>query len=536
MPKLSICIDNQEQCFNVSMNVLLSDFFRQAGIGLAMPCSGNHTCGKCIVRVSENPNGLSLPSDDEKNLLGKQKLLNGNRLACFARVVEDCKIIADSYKTEDYSIQTGFFSAPSDSLSASAGFDIASSYGISVDIGTTTIASYLYSLNDCKLLSTVGEMNNQAAYGADVVSRIDYSNHDEACKLHTSIKNQLSEIFIKNLEQASLKQGNSITLSDITKLVITGNTTMLHFLMNYPASGIAVSPFTPHSLFGFSIPASDIFKQLIRTQLYLPPCVGAYVGADAVCAVLASDMTTKNDGKTYLMADIGTNGEMALYHKGKLYTCSTAAGPAFEGAGIQKGMTARAGAVTDIAVDNDIVQCVTIGNAPPVGICGTGLINCLAKMLELNALDESGAINDEENPFVGYDENLDCIIKLGADDVYITQKDVRQIQLAKAAIHAGILTLCHECGISVEEISTLFLCGGFGSVIDPYNAAKIGLIPSELSSRVIALGNAAGLGASMILCSDEKLSAAVNIANTAIDIPLSSSGFFMEKYVDCMMF
>lgn len=516
-------IQCQESC-------LLSTALRQQGSHLLMPCAGKHTCGKCKIKVLSGFRNLSDMTDDEKKHLSTEEISSGIRLACFTTVFGDCQI---STELSHYQVQTAFTQSRQDSK-----WELNHGLGFAVDIGTTTIVSYLYENNN--LLSVVGEMNAQGSFGADVISRIDYSNQDRESKLHLLILEQLSSMFQENINRADKTlHPAKIHPSEVERIVITGNTTMLHFLMNYPAGEMAIYPFTPHSLFGFLEKADSLFPAYTNAKLLLPRCISAYVGADVVCSILASNIVKRPTNEINLLADIGTNGEMALYCNGRLYTCSTAAGPAFEGAGIKMGMAAKSGAITDFTVENEKYVCHTIDHAAPIGICGTGLINALSFFLQTGLVDETGAINEEAVSYaelIGCDSEGEAFLKLGDSDVILTGRDIRQLQLAKAAIHAGILTLCHECNIDPDQISNLFLCGGFGSVIHPQNAAAIGLIPKSLASKVQPLGNAAGLGASMILkykgCMDE----AAVIAKQASEISLSTSSYFMEQYIEQMMF
>lgn len=507
---------------------LLSLAIIEAGVFLPMNCGGNHTCGKCKIAVTKGAQNLSAINEQEKAFLSEEEI-NGNvRLACFVTANGACDVKTD-IDSSSYSITTEFVSKNDESEGEE-------DYVIAVDIGTTTVVSYLYSAKAKALLSTVGEINSQVSCGADVISRIDYTNHDGESKLHLLILSQLDRMLALNIKNSSLP----IKPLEVSRIVITGNTTMLHFLMNYPASGIAVSPFTPHSLFDEQHLADRLFKDFINATIYIPPCIGSYVGADTVCAVLASGMCDDRDnGTVNLLVDIGTNGEMALWRGSRLYTCSTAAGPAFEGAGIKMGMTAKAGAISDVFLKDGKVSFSVIGNGEATGICGTGLINAIAVFLGLGLIDFSGSISDEESEqayLIGCDDKCESYIKIGDSGVILTGRDIRQVQLAKAAIHAGILTLCHECGISVDEVDGFFLCGGFGSVINPRAASDIGIIPECLAKKASPLGNGAGLGALMIARSESNLEGARNIAKTAEEIPLSASQYFMEQYVEQMMF
>ena len=297
--------------------------------------------------------------------------------------------------------------------------------------------------------------------------------------------------------------------------VITGNTAMLHFLTASDPSPMAAAPFLIKRPFG-----ERIVKDGVTT--YLPRCISAFIGADITAALLASGLCHET-GKTALLMDIGTNGEMALLHQGKLICCSTAAGPALEGAGISCGAMAVEGAIDRVDVRDGALHCHLIGKAqdiPAVGLCGTGLIDAVAALLEIEELDETGYM--EEDADIGT-----CTL---------TRADIRQVQLAKAAIRAGLETLLHTAGITYDTIDEVALAGGFGSYLHPESCAAIGLIPKELVGKIRVLGNAAGSGAAMMLLSGEERAFSEQIAQNAEVIDLSTNPVFMQRYVDEMYF
>jgi uncharacterized 2Fe-2S/4Fe-4S cluster protein (DUF4445 family) len=251
----------------------------------------------------------------------------------------------------------------------------------------------------------------------------------------------------------------------------------------------------------------------------LAPCISAYVGADITTAILASDMEKDSCS---LLIDVGTNGEMAIWKDGRFACCSTAAGPAFEGAGISQGTMAIQGAISEVWVENGTVKYKTIGDATPVGVCGTGLLDAVACMLDLEVIDPSGYLEEDW--------------EIGNSGIFITAEDVRQVQLAKAAICAGIETLADTCGVGCDQIEKVYLAGGFGSYLRPESCGKIGMIPEVLVDKIQVIGNGAGIGASMILQSTECLSHAERIAADAESVELSASEVFMDKYMERMFF
>ncbi len=492
-----------------SKETLLSAFTESFSV--PMPCGGNHTCGKCKVRAE---GALSPLSEAEKRHLTKEEIASGIRLACASSAVGDCTITILQNKQDDRSVM----------LDGAQKMIEQEGIGIAVDIGTTTIAVYTY--QNGERVRAIGEHNKQSVFGADVITRIGVNQPQT---LHQTIVSQLDCLFKRAIDQIAAP-------NEVNRIVVTGNTTMLHFFYGYDPSSLAVSPFRTVSLFDEEQPASKWFPAYENAVLYLPPCISAYVGADMVCAMEAADFL--NDQKTALLADIGTNGEMALVHKGQLVTCSTAAGPALEGACIRQGMPAGVGAIDNVFLNEDqTIGYHVIGEEAPRGLCGSGLIRLMALLVDLEIVDETGAVNEECGVYESLiDEDEEGLfIKIGDSGIVLTQRDIRQIQLAKASICAGILTMLHHCGVSADEVHTFYICGGFGSYIDPNAAATIGLIPASLASRVKVLGNAAGTGAANLL-GDSGREYARAIAGQAHIIELSESPFFMEQYVEQMSF
>lgn len=503
MPKVEIHAGGGKKVLTVSEKTPLSVI--TAPYGLPMPCGGNHTCGKCRVRAIGQ---LSPLSEEEKRLLTPQELADGLRLACSAEITGDCTVFLPESGGAEQVLLSGTFQGAE-----------ASGWGLAVDIGTTTLAAY--ACRDGEVVASAGQRNCQSPYGADVITRIG-ANQPEL--LHQLITKQVSELCQKVL-------GDAAAPKDVCRIVVTGNTTMLHFFRGYDPAPIAAAPFTPHSLFGETLPASQLLPAYENAELYLPPCISAYVGADMVCAILSSRMGEKEE--TALLADIGTNGEMALWHKGELYACSTAAGPALEGACIHMGMEAAPGAIDRVTPGADGELCWhTIGEVPAKGLCGSGLISLINCLLQTGRMDETGALCDPEEAPDGSGE--DCVL-VGDSGVFLTQKDIRQVQLAKAAICAGIHTMLDACRLSPEQVDTFYLCGGFGSYLEPESAAGIGLFPASLKDKVRVLGNAAGSGAAMLL-SDKYRKTARKLCDQANLIELSASPVFMEEYVEQMSF
>jgi len=320
--------------------------------------------------------------------------------------------------------------------------------------------------------------------------------------------------------------------------------------MKLPCKTLAVSPFIPVTAEMQHIRASQLGININKQgSAIILPSVSAYVGGDTVAAVLASGMHEDKD--ISLLIDLGTNGEIVLGCKDWMYSCSTAAGPAFEGANIRNGVAGIQGAIDKVTIDTDI-KYTTIGNKKAIGICGSGIVDAVAEMIRTGIIDETGRILDDDElesdsakqyseRVVTTDGNNSFLIASRTecdcdDDIVITQKDVRELQNAKAAVAAGIRILIKEAGIEIKDIAKVYLAGGFGSYIDTESAAIIGLYPGELKGRIESIGNAAGIGSIQVLLSEKMLANAEKVKNMIKYIELSARPDFMDEYVECMMF
>ncbi|MDK9711912.1 ASKHA domain-containing protein [Acidaminobacter sp.] len=495
---------------------LVSDIIQRLNVGISLPCAGNHTCGKCKVLIEGS---LSEVKPSEAAMLSATESDQGVRMACFVRAFGEFTIYLPEKRSHKILTQG---TTP---LMADRPLMPPYHYGIAVDIGTTTVVCTLFDTN-ANVLGTVSALNQQKHFGADVISRINYGIQNGNEGITRAIVQQIEDM----IDQLALDA--QILRTSITNAVVTGNTTMLHFFSGLDPRGIGFAPFIPKSFFDHS--DCSILKGI---DVYMPSCVSAYVGADLVCCILASDMMEKND--TALIVDIGTNGEMALVHNGELHCCSTAAGPAFEGAGISCGMTASEGAIAHVHFDDwdDKIVFETIDSKPPAGICGSGVVDTISLLYMLGAISPSGRIEPEGHKLefaIRDDEETEFVFP--ESSVTLTQGDIRNIQLAKAAIHAGILTLTEACGISLDEIDVLYLCGGFGSFVNLSAAENIGLIPLGTKDRTVVLGNGAIMGASKILLGNDNLKHSKKIAQCCNYIELSGNDVFMDHYILSMPF
>lgn len=493
MCELTIICGSDRRTLPAAPGALVSDLLRQAVPSFALPCAGNHTCGKCRVRIE---GALEPPDAAERRLLDADELAAGIRLACSCRLAGDATVTLEE---EGASKIIAWNQTPP--------FDrTETGYGFAVDIGTTTVAMQLFDRASGAVLAERLAENAQRGFGADVISRIEACKTEGLDVLSARINDQLEQMAAECLAEAGVER--------IEESVVTGNSTMLHLYEGLDPASLAVVPFDVQSYFGCMSR-----RTLAGAPVYLPRCIGAYVGADIVCAILASDMLS---GGVQLLADIGTNGEMALAKDGKLLCCATAAGPAFEGAGLSCGMPAAPGAIRAVWREGEQVCYEVVRNEPAKGVCGSGILDALAVMLETEAIDDSGYL-EEDYP-------------IGGSGVQIDQRDVRQIQLAKSAVCAGLITLMEEEGVDAADVQRFSIAGGFGSSMNFGSACAIGLFPAALRDKTGFIGNGALGGASMLLMNKSLREKSEQLAQQATELSLSASPAFMDYYVDCMSF
>ena len=474
-----------------------------------MPCGGHGKCGKCRVTVTGE---ITPPSEEEKRVLTADELDSGVRLACRTTVLGDCTVTTRQAGGTEQIVTDGRFPA---SMQGSTLAPAWTGCGVAIDIGTTTLAARLYDRAG-QPLAEVSRLNPQSAWGADVISRMEAALAGHATRIAEVTRRALDEMLCELAESAR------VATADVHSVVITGNTVMLHLLTATDVEPLTHAPFAVKRLFDEILTPEDLGLSALPAdaEIYLPPCIAAFIGADTVTATLASDLL--RNAHTSLLCDIGTNGEMVLWHEGNLYACSTAAGPAFEGAGISMGMGGRSGAIDRVQVVNGRLHAHVIGEVPPVGLCGSGLVDAVAALLDTEALDETGYLEDDPAEI--------------ASPVTVSQEDIRAVQLAKSAIHAGMRTLTSAAGLSMDNVNTLYIAGGFGSYLNVGSAGKIGLLPLELTDRVVVLGNAALTGAAMLLLCDHLRPTCADFAWQARLVELATNPVFMSEYVERMMF
>ncbi len=481
----------------------LLDAIKSAGIYIDAPCGGRGHCGKCLVQLT--PGGKKVQ-------------------ACQTRVQSDMSV----YIPEKAHMQIAGNNRKKFAVSFTGAL------GVGVDIGTTTVVVHLTQLSTGTRIATASSVNAQKTYGADVISRITYSEQHGHEKLTRLIRDELNDLI---LETCLVSGADS---KDIVFVSIAGNTIMQHLAAGYSPVAMGKAPYTPVSLFGDTYPAWEGMPIAETAKIYFAPCVQSYLGGDITAGMLAADL--ENEPGPCLFIDIGTNGEMVVKSGDRYYCCSTAAGPAFEGAEITRGMAAVDGAINHIKWDNTGFSYTTIGDIPAFGLCGSGLMDALAFFVDQGIVDESGRLVDPEETPPRFDGRIRKLDGKNAfwfsedGDVFMTSEDVRKLQLAKAAIAAGIQTLLHHAGIEPEDISVFMLAGGFGSFLAPASAATIGLFPKHFLPIIKTLGNAAGEGAAIALWSKTARETLNRMRDKSEYVDLSTTTYFSEQFIDNMTF
>ncbi|UCG12535.1 MAG: DUF4445 domain-containing protein [Deltaproteobacteria bacterium] len=418
-------------------------------------------------------------------------------------------------------------------------------YGLAFDLGTSTLVGKLITLLDGREIAAVSRLNSQGKYGTNVISRLQHVIE------HAKGLQRLNGLLIKDLNRITIRllEVGRLCPDDVFIAVAAGNPTMQHLLLGISPAGIAQAPFNPVLTEGIIVKAADAGLRIHpEALLYVMPTRSGYIGGDLISAIIASGAAEQDD-KMILGLDLGTNGEIFLGNRKRLMTCSAAAGPALEGARISSGMIAKAGAIEGVRIENGNLRYQVITNIKPKGICGSGLVDLVAVLLHCDIINGEGLIEPRrewtEDPLssrvVERSGVYDFLVasaeeSLDQRPIYLTQKDVRELQLAKGAVAAGIRTLLDEMGIGVQDIDQVYLAGALGNYVHPYSAMRVGLIPSVNPEIVESIGNAASTGVSMVLLSKDYWRIANDLAHSIEHIELSTRLDFNEHFIENLNF
>ena len=470
----------------------LLEVLRQQGFPLDAPCGGKGTCGKCRVLV----NGRAEP-------------------ACQYEVTED--VTVELPEREQVQILAGGGSACADGRCT---------YALAFDVGTTTVVDVLCDGRTGRQLACASAVNPQSAYGADVIARIQYEMEHRDGRMGTEIRACLNRLAREAAETAGIDP------EEIGLVSLVGNTAMHHLLLGLDVGPLVKPPYMPSVREAMELPKADWLTACPRAAVRVLPNIAGFVGADTVGCMVSAAFDRREE--LTLLIDIGTNGEMVLGNRERRLACSTAAGPAFEGAKIRFGMRGAPGAIDHVELIDGELACYVIGGGEAKGICGSGLLDAVYALLGGGFVDESGRMCPEvPGPWTEVDGQPAFLLR---DGVYLTQKDIREVQLAKAAIRAGIELLLDTMGREREAVRSVLLAGAFGSYLSPESACGIGMLPPELLDRVRAIGNAAGEGAKQCALLEGDYRRSITLARETEFLELASLPAFQDCYVDCLSF
>lgn len=573
---------------------------RALGVDLASVCGGYGTCGSCKVQIVAGeltPAGLR-----EQRELSAAELAQGYRLACLAEPLSDCRVhvppesLTALQRTQVEGLEVLAEVRPSvttcvvdiapptlddlrgdderlcEVVSATCGLeatveDLAVArqastelrrlnwqarvtlrgsevvhvapvdepwLGLAVDIGTTKIATYLVDLATGQTLDARGAMNPQIAYGEDVIARLVYASKGEAesRRMQTLLVDGLNQLVSSACSAAAARP------ADVVDAVVVGNTAIHHLFLGLPVPQLALAPYVPAVRGAVDVKARDMGLQFAPgARVHLLPNIAGYVGADHVAMLLATGIAGRSD--SVLAIDIGTNTEMCLAHRGQMTSLSCASGPAFEGAHIKFGMRAAPGAIERVRIVEGRAEYKTIGDEPPVGICGSGLLDVVAHLRLAGLLDRRGRLDGH---LVQESEgDREFVIASGTEagngrPIAVTQHDIRELQLAKGAIRCGIEALLQDAGIAAGDLDQVIIAGAFGTYIDVQSAIGIGLLPQVPPERVSQVGNAAGTGARLALISAAYRDQGRDLVQRVRYLELARTSRFMRNFAEAMSF
>lgn len=470
------------------------------------PCGGNGTCGKCRVRFVQDP---PAPSQADRKVLTEAEIADGVRLACRTAAVQGAVIEIEAGDEKQMDVASGFtldvasgrVPVQRDIVDGEKDTEEGGTIAAAVDIGTTTIAMSAVDIGSGRILGTSTGINHQRSWGADVISRMEASNQGKGALLQKSIRADLDLL----REELGLAQD--------ARMVISGNSTMEHLLQGLSCETLGVAPYTP----------VDISLHEYENMTILPG-ISTFVGADIVSGIVACGIDQSEE--ICILVDLGTNGEMAIGNRNRIISASTAAGPAFEGGNISCGVAGIPGAVSSVEITDGEARVETIGGLPPVGLCGTGVLETVYELLKEELVDETGLLDDEY-----FDDGFPV-----AEGIVFTNKDVREVQLAKSAVRAGLEVLLEEYGADYDQIGKLYIAGGFGQKINLEKAVGIGLLPEELLDRMVPVGNSSLAGAVMAACDPSVLERMRAVGENAEETALAENPLFSDLYMDNMFF
>jgi uncharacterized 2Fe-2S/4Fe-4S cluster protein (DUF4445 family) len=528
--RIKVWKDNHIKQIECGEGESLLDAMRRQGIPYYSDCGGRGSCGKCKVRIRS---GKADPGPEDNKKISEKERSEGYRLACrvypkaeldieLAEYGEGLEVITD-VKIPQY---------------VTANQSMEESYAVAIDLGTTTLAFQAVNCQTGEIMASYSLMNPQRRLGADVVSRMKASSDGSRKEL----KQLIHEALIEGID--NLRKIASLPGAKLRHISIAGNTTMVHLLMGYSCETLGSYPFQPVHIGKLEESYTEFFREELErrrsrevtNECDLPverkvtvlPGISAFVGSDIVAGLTLCGFDKRKEISLFL--DLGTNGELAIGNRDRLLVTSTAAGPAFEGGNISIGMGSVPGAVSKLFIEDGILRLETIGGQKPIGICGTGVIELCSELLKNGIMDGTGLLREDY-----FDAGFPIAPKDG-EQLRFLQRDIRELQLAKAAIRAGIELLIRRYGVTYENIDRVYLAGGFGFVLPVEKAVHIGLLPEELKDKIVAVGNSSLAGAVRYTLDPEFPARTEKLAAMAQEIHIANEEEFQEQYIRYMNF
>lgn len=554
---IHIYFTEQDKTAVVPEGTTILEAARKAGIVVESPCDGMGTCGKCKVQVKDRDR-KNVICEDGRRKLKEEEIQAGYVLSCQTKVYEDIEVITVSTAAQNKSLKilsdgqsfsyeiknyiTKQFDGEKTSvygggklLGEENGDTTRALYGLSVDIGTTTVVTALINMITGEELASASALNPQSLHAQDVLTRIKFASNEEGLAvMYNGITEEINHMIEEVADQAGIRPEN------IYEVIYSGNTTMIHLATNVDPSSLGKFPYTPQIRGGNDISA-DMLHISPFGLIYLPPIISSYVGPDITSGVLASQLEKKKG--TTLFIDIGTNGEMVIARDGSLSATSTAAGPAFEGMNITYGMRAGKGALESFEIDEEgNVNIHVIGDTKATGICGSGLLDIVGELVRTGVIGANGKLIAPEKG--NYPESLKkYVVSLEgkpafqvAEEVYLTQKDIRQVQLAKGAVRAGIEALLLSQQVSAEEVNLVEIAGSFGYHLRAKSLINIGLLPKEFEGKVTFVGNTSKSGGKAFLLNTDLRRYMEKLVGDIESVELSNRDGFDKIFLKALNF
>jgi len=529
--RATIRFEPGDRSVTVPVGSTLLEAARAAGVEIDAPCGGTGRCGSCRVRASGS---LAPLSGDERELLGGAGVAMGKRLACRARVTGDATVLLDEAPRKARVLASAREREVTVEPPEARGIEREGrAIGATVDVGTTTVAAQLVDLRTGDVITSSGALNEQRVFGADVLSRVAYSAGGIDSRLHTMIAGQVDALLGEMLAHAEIDS------ADLVEAVAVGNVAMTGLLLGEDVSALGEAPYegAPTGEAAVSGEAAGLagFPSL---RLLVPPAPSAFIGSDITAGMLAAALADRVTATLYV--DLGTNGEIVLAARGNLLAASTAAGPALEGASIECGMRAEPGAIEQVELVDGALRFRVIGERRPAGICGSGLLDLVAALLDAGVLDASGRLVDS----VGHPlrerlterEGVRAFVVDSGADIVLTQRDIRQVQLALGAVRAGIEILLAEAPLEPSAVASVVIAGGFGYHVRTSSLVGVGLFPPAWLDRITFEGNAALTGARMMLLGTAAREKARTVAERVRTLDLAAHPGFQQRFLDALNF